>query len=267
MCVSTPSRNLASPETATYCYAIHRRLELLDSGGSGGSGKTLALAAPPAAGSRARESRRPAGRRTPHMPRPTQSRLCRPARRSRRRNPICGAGWCSCGPPPPVRRRSAPSARRSAVARCVERESARETQVLCEQPSCRGRPECSLYLSMDSHRHGLCEGPRVGEDPGVPLSRGCEGGPQAPTGAALRTRVAPWSTASSHRECICARSPLLCAQGMYMCSLKGPFCDVCRARGPDLGGPGGWFLCPLAMAHCRLAGGAHREVPWCAHVV
>ena len=24
VCVSTPSRNLASPETATYCYAIHR---------------------------------------------------------------------------------------------------------------------------------------------------------------------------------------------------------------------------------------------------
>ena len=65
MCVSTPSRNLASPETATYCYAIHRRLELLDSGGSGGSGKTLVLAAPPVAGSRARESRRPAGRRIP----------------------------------------------------------------------------------------------------------------------------------------------------------------------------------------------------------
>ena len=123
------------------------------------------------------------------------------------------------------------------------------------------------YLFVASHRHGLCEGPRVGEDPGVPLSRGCEGGPQAPAGAALRTRVAPWSTASSHRECICARSPLLCAQGMYMCSLKGPFCDVCRARGPDLGGPGGWCLCPLAMAHCRLAGGAHREVPWCAHWV
>ena len=59
--------------------------------------------------------------------------------------------------------------------------------------------------------------------------------------------------------------PSLCSQGMYMCSLKGPFCDVCRARGPSLGGPGGWFLCPLAMAHCRLAGGAHREVPWCAH--
>ena len=143
-----------------------------------------------------------------------------------------------------MRRRSTPSAGRSAVARCVERESARETQVLCEQPSCRGRPECSLYLFMASHRHGLCEGPRVGEDPGVPLSRGCEGGPQAPAGAALRTRVVMESTASSHRKCICARSPLLCSQGMYMCSLKGPFCDVCRARGPSLGGPGGWFLCP-----------------------
>ena len=34
---------------------------VLDSGGSGGSGKTLALAAPPVADSRARESRQPAG--------------------------------------------------------------------------------------------------------------------------------------------------------------------------------------------------------------
>ena len=86
------------------------------------------------------------------------------------------------------------------------------------------------------------------------VARG-EGGPQAPAGAALRTRVFMGSTASSHRESTCARSPLLCSQGMmYMCSLKGPFfcfCDVCRARGPSLGGPGGWFLCPLAMAHCR----------------
>ena len=29
VCVSTPSRNLASPETATYCYAIHRLLFFL----------------------------------------------------------------------------------------------------------------------------------------------------------------------------------------------------------------------------------------------
>ena len=119
-----------------------------------------------------------------------------------------------------MRRRSTPSARRSAVARCVERESARETQVLCEQPSCRGRPECPLYLSMASHRHGLCEGPRVGEDPGVPLSRGCEGGPQAPAVAARcglawlrgarRVRTGnvyvrdPLSCV--HRECICVHS-------------------------------------------------------------
>ena len=138
--------------------------------------------------------------------------------------------------------------------------------MLCEQPSCRGRPEWSLYLFMASHRHGLCEGPRVGEDPGVPLSRGCEGGPQAPVGAALRTRVVLGITASSHRECICARSPLVCSQGMYMCSLKGPFCNVCRARGPSPGGPGGWFLCPLAMAHCRLAGGSAAQHRWCLGV-
>ena len=93
VCVSTPSRNLASPETVQYCSTIQGRLELLDSGDSGGSGKALALAATPIAGSRARKSRRPAGRRVPHMPRPTQSRRGPgPARRSRRRNPPCGAG-------------------------------------------------------------------------------------------------------------------------------------------------------------------------------
>ena len=74
VCASTPSRNLASPETVQYCFTIQGRLKLLDSGGSGGSGKTLALAAPPVASSRARESRRPAERRVPHMSRPTQSR-------------------------------------------------------------------------------------------------------------------------------------------------------------------------------------------------
>ena len=73
----------------------------------------------------------------------------------------------------------------------------------------------------------------------------------AGSSGALRTRVVLGSTASSHRECICARSPLLCSQGIHMCSLKGPFCDVCRARGPSLDGPGGWFLCPLAMARRR----------------
>ena len=54
-----------------------RTRTLPDSGGLGGYGKALALAAPPVAGSLAREGRRPAGRRVPHMPRPTQSRLSR----------------------------------------------------------------------------------------------------------------------------------------------------------------------------------------------
>ena len=64
--------------------------------------------------------------------------------------------------------------------------------------------------------------------------------------------------------------PSLVFTGNLYCSLKGPFCDVCHARGPSLGGPGGWFLCPLAMAHCRLAGASvaqHREVPECARWV
>ena len=73
------------------------------------------------------------------------------------------------------------------------------------------------------------------------------------------------------------------AQGMYMCEIpslvftgnvyvftQGSLLRCVSRKGPGLGGPGGWFLCPLAMAHCRLAVSAHaqhREVPGCAHWV
>ena len=108
-----------------------------------------------------------------------------------------------------MRRRSTPSARRSAVARCIERESARETQVLCEQPSRRGGATRVLPLSL----YGLLA--QAWSVRGTPS----RGGPGGSSLAGLRGRaegtgrsgVADSRVHGKHGEF---------AQGMYMCEIS-----------------------------------------------
>jgi len=141
--------------------------------------------------------------------------------------------------------------------------------VLCEQPSCRGRPECSLYLFVASHRHGLCEGPRVGEDPGVPLSRGCEGGPQAPAVAARCGLAWCWEARRVRTGNVYVRDPLSCVHREFICvHSRVPFA-MCVAQGARVWvDPGGGSSAPSrwrTAGCCCQRTAQHREVPGCAH--